>query len=98
MNNDAALDALSRRIERLESQERVRAVISDYAYAADTQDFALLGSIFSDDAVMDMGGTLLEGREAIVSTMASILNPSFIAKHFIVNEKISWIGGLAVAA
>jgi ketosteroid isomerase-like protein len=94
MDSDMTLDDLRARIDRLETHERMRALISDYAYAADTQDFALLGSVFAPDAVMDMGGTLLEGREAIVSTMASILNPGFVAKHFIVNEKISWNGSV----
>ncbi|MEY4135900.1 MAG: SnoaL-like domain [Actinomycetota bacterium] len=87
------LDAILARLDQLETHERIRALIADYAFAADTQDFELLGSVFAPDAVMDMGGTMLEGRESIVSTMASILTSDFVAKHFIVNEKITWTSG-----
>jgi len=88
--SDARIDDLARRVERLEATEAIRTAISDYALGADSQDWELLGSVFAEDAVMDMGGTVLTGRAHIVDTMKGILNPDFVAKHLIVNESIRW--------
>lgn len=79
--------ALAARLERLEAMEAARDTLFRYAQGADTRDWALLGSAFAPDAVMEMPDTEIHGREAIVAALRGMLPPEFVTRHLIVNPQ-----------
>jgi uncharacterized protein (TIGR02246 family) len=83
------IHALAARLERLETGEAARAALYRYAEGADTRDWALLGSAFADDAVLEMPGTQVRGRDAIVSSLRDMLPDPFITRHLLVNPQVS---------
>lgn len=89
MTEPADIHALAARLERLETGEAARAALYRYAEGADTRDWALLGSAFADDAVLEMPGTQVRGRDAIVSTLRDMLPDPFMTRHLLVNPQVS---------
>jgi uncharacterized protein (TIGR02246 family) len=89
MTEPADIHALAARLERLETGEAARAAMYRYAEGADTRDWALLGSAFADDAVLEMPGTQVRGRDAIVSSLRDMLPGPFITRHLLVNPQVS---------
>ena len=86
------VQALAARLERLETAEAARATLYRYAEGADTRDWALLGSAFADDAVLEMPGTQVHGREAIVASLRDMLPDPFVTRHLLVNQQVSLEG------
>ena len=82
--------ALAARLERLETTEAARSVLFRYADGVDARDWELLGSAFSDDAVLVMPGTEVRGRTAIVEAMRGMLPAEFVTRHLIVNPQVVW--------
>ena len=89
MTEPADIHALAARLERLETGEAARAALYRYAEGADTRDWALLGSAFADDAVLEMPGTQVRGRDAIVSSLRDMLPDPFITRHLLVNPQVT---------
>jgi uncharacterized protein (TIGR02246 family) len=89
MTEPADIHALAARLERLETGEAARAALYRYAEGADNRDWALLGSAFADDAVLEMPGTQVRGRDAIVSSLRDMLPGPFITRHLLVNPQVS---------
>lgn len=91
---DASVDvtALAARLERLETIEAARAALYRYAEGADTRDWDLLGSAFSDDAVMGLGEEEIRGRDAIVAALRAMLPDAFVTRHLMVNPQVTWTG------
>jgi uncharacterized protein (TIGR02246 family) len=82
--------ALATRLERLETTDAARAALFRYADGADSRDWSLLGSAFSDDAVLEMAGTEVRGRDSIVATLRDMLPSEFVTRHLIVNPQATW--------
>lgn len=83
------VSALAARLDRLETAEAARAALYRYAQGADTRDWALLGSAFADDAVLEMPGSQVRGREAIVHTLRGMLPDPFVTRHLLVNPQVT---------
>lgn len=90
MTEQADINELSQRLERLETTEAARAVLYQYADAVDTRNWGMLAGAFSEDAVFEMPGSQLTGQAAIVSAMQSMLPPEFVTRHLIVNPQVTW--------
>jgi ketosteroid isomerase-like protein len=90
MSEPIDLDALARRLERLESTEAARSALFTYAQAVDTRDWSMLGGVFSEDAVVEMPGQVVTGRTAIVEAMQGMLPTQFLTRHLIVNPQVTW--------
>jgi uncharacterized protein (TIGR02246 family) len=82
--------ALAARLERLETVEAARSALFRYAQGVDTRDWTVVGSAFSDDAVLEMPGTEVRGRAAIVEAMQGMLPAEFVTRHLIVNPQVEW--------
>jgi uncharacterized protein (TIGR02246 family) len=82
--------ALAARLERLETTEAARSALFRYAEGVDARDWAMLGSAFSDDATLEMPGTQVRGRAAIVEAMHGMLPAEFVTRHLIVNPQVTW--------
>ena len=63
----------------METAEAARAALYRYAQGADTRDWALLGSAFAEDAVLEMPGTVVHGRDAVVASLAEGRQPDAAA-------------------
>lgn len=89
---EASVDvtALAARLERLETIEAARAALYRYAEGADTRDWELLGSAFSEDAVMRLGEEEIRGRDAIVAALRAMLPAAFVTRHLMVNPQVTW--------
>lgn len=61
------LDEIRDRLDRLESKDAIRHIVSDYAIACDEHDLPRLMNLFTDDAVFDApnGAMVANGRSAI---------------------------------
>jgi len=80
--------AILARLDRLESAEAARAALYRYASAADSRDWSLLGSAFTEDAVMELPGQTVTGRDAIVDALRDMLPAPFLTKHLMVNPQV----------
>lgn len=87
---DDAQAELTARLERLETVEAARAALYRYAQGADTRDWELLGSAFSEDAVMTLGDQEVRGREAVVASLRTMLPEGFVTRHLMVNPQVTW--------
>jgi|DEB0MinimDraft_12_1074336.scaffolds.fasta_scaffold00729_7 ketosteroid isomerase-like protein len=90
MSESTDLQAISLRLERLETAEAARSALFTYAQAVDTRDWSMLGEVFSEDAVVEMPGLVLTGRTAIVEAMQGMLPTEFLTRHLIVNPQVTW--------
>lgn len=90
MEGSLDVSALAARLERLETAEAARAALYRYAEGADTRDWTLLGSAFSDDAVLVMPGSEVRGREQIVAALRGMLPDGFVTQHLLVNPQSTW--------
>ena len=84
-------DHLEQRLRRLEGAEAIRKLIAIYAIGADRKnDPAILGPLFSSDAVWEADGlTRLVGRQAIADGLAELAH-SFVSwsLHYMVSPLI----------
>lgn len=53
---DANIERLMERVQRLEDMEAIRHTWRDYCMRLDCEDWARLGDIFTEDAVLEMSG------------------------------------------
>ncbi len=84
-------DDESSRLERLETAELAREAGWRYATAVDTQDFDLLASVFTSDAVLTTRRGSRHGRDEIIAYYRPALADPLGRKHFIVNQKVTWV-------
>ena len=82
----ANADALSARIDALESQTAIRALATSYAIACDDHDLPRLLSLFTEDACFDApnGAMVANGRDAIEEMFINtfrIRGPSYHWTH-----------------
>jgi ketosteroid isomerase-like protein len=89
MTESVDVATLATRLERLETAESARSALYRYAEGADTRDWELLGSAFSEDAVMEMPDLQVQGRDAIVGTLRDMLPDGFETRHLLVNPQVS---------
>ena len=92
MSDSVDVSALVARVERLEAIETARAALYRYAEGADTRNWEVLGSAFAPDAVMEMPGAEVRGREAIVAALRGMLPPEFVTRHLMTNAQAEWTG------
>lgn len=73
-----------------EDQRAIEALLLRYATAADTRDFAMLASCFTDDVTADYGADIgrFAGREALVGQLAAMLGACGPTLHYISNVTI----------
>ncbi len=66
---DSELNEIFRRLDRLESVEAIRRIVSDYAIACDEHDMSKLMNLFTEDAAFDSpnGAMVADGKSAIES-------------------------------
>lgn len=91
MTGPEDVSALIARLERLETAEAARAASWRYARAVDGPDFALLATVFSEDAVLMTRRGPRQGREAIVDYYRTALADPLARKHFLVNQEVTWL-------
>ncbi|NIH80818.1 nuclear transport factor 2 family protein [Amycolatopsis viridis] len=75
------------RLDRLESIEEIRRLVSTYALALDSRDVDRLVSLFVPDVRVAGGGT---GREALAAWFGPVLRPYGVTFHLIGNHVIEF--------
>lgn len=88
LSMDAGLDL---RLRRIEACEAIRKLIATYALGADRRnDPAILGPLFSRDAVWELGGVArFTGRDAIAAGLAGLAQRYVIwSLHYMVSPLI----------
>ena len=80
------LDEILVRLDRLESKDAIRHLVTAYAVACDEHDMPRLTSLFTEDAVFDApnGAMVARGREAIAAMFVETLKirgPAFHWTH-----------------
>jgi uncharacterized protein (TIGR02246 family) len=76
----------------------VGAVLVTYARALDTKDWTLFRSLFTDDAVFDVAGTLIEGADLLTRHMAELHDPLDGSRHHVGNAVVDVDGATALAS
>ena len=80
MQANAAIEALTRRMQRLEDLEAIRDVIASYGPAADRGDCAGAASLWAADGAYDVGGTgISRGPDAIRALLEADTHQQLIA-------------------
>ena len=85
------IEQLLRRVDRLESKEAIRALVTAYAIACDEHDMPRLVSLFTEDARFDSpnGAMVATGRDAIEAMFIEtfkIRGPAFHWTHDVTVE------------
>jgi len=96
--NGLSLEALARRLDRLESLEAIKKLKHQYcAYCDDNYDPEGIASLFIEDGVWDAGEAFgrHEGRAAIKAFFAGVSNQIIFAGHLVMNERIDIDGDKA---
>ena len=80
---------LAERVARLETIERARGLIADYAEAVDRQNLAALARVFGPEAVLTTPGRTFEGITAITEFYRTTFadDPS-ARRHFVTNVRV----------
>ncbi|MGE3619154.1 MAG: nuclear transport factor 2 family protein [Acidimicrobiia bacterium] len=73
-------------------------VLNRYALALDTQDWDLLRTVFTDDAVGDYSAGTYEGFDAIKGLVDRALGPLDASQHLIGSQAITSLDGDAATA
>src|SRR5438445_2447880 len=87
MTTDAALAELQRKIDRLDSIEQIRQLVSRYALALDSRDVPALVDLFVEDVQVGRGQ---QGRDALAAWFDPILRPYRTTFHLIGNHIIDF--------
>jgi hypothetical protein len=69
-------------------------LLSRYHHAIDARDWDALGAVFTEDAVADYLGLVVEGRDAIVTWLSAALGDRELT-HFMANHVFELDGDLA---
>jgi len=73
---DQKLDALERRIDRLESLNQIERLQRTYGYFVDKSQWTRLSELFTDDATLEIGGKgLFIGRDRVLEYMQTAFGP-----------------------
>lgn len=74
----------------VEDQLAIQRTLHDYAWACDNGDWALLGSVFADDAELDYSSTggPSDGRDAVVAWLEASLTQVEMIQHVVSNLQI----------
>ena len=80
------------RLERLETAELAREASWRYATAVDTNDFDLLATVFTEDAVLTTRKGPRQGRDAIVDYYRTALADPVGRRHFLMNQTVTPLG------
>ena len=91
MPDDLDVGKLIARLERLETAELARQASWRYAVAVDTQDFDLLATCFTEDAVLTTRRGSHHGRNEVVAYYRPALADPLARKHFLVNQNVTWL-------
>lgn len=84
----AAITALTRRVDELESRVAIRALVTDYCLGFDTRDWDRFIGIWHPDAVWEIGppfGTF-EGHEGIRKAVFEVLYPVWRETHHLTSN------------
>jgi ketosteroid isomerase-like protein len=80
------LESLSRRLDRMESIEAIRALPVRYANAMDARDFDAAVALYTEDAPVAPG---VRGRAALKESFANVMGTYFTATvHFVGNHLV----------
>ncbi len=80
---------LAARLDRLESVEQIRQLVSRYALALDSRDVTALAALFANDVRVGDGRV---GRAALAEWFDGILRPYRITFHIVGNHVIDFTG------
>jgi ketosteroid isomerase-like protein len=86
------VEAMARRLARLEVAEAAREATWRYALAVDTLDFDLLSDVFTENAVLTTRQGPRQGREEILAYYRKALADPVGRKHFMVNQSVAHVG------
>jgi len=76
-----AQGAVPSRADQLWEIEQIHQLKARYLRAVDTKDWKLLESVFTEDAVLEVGGSRRNGRDTILAVMRSRLTPLTTVHH-----------------
>jgi uncharacterized protein (TIGR02246 family) len=77
--------------DRTADQLALRALVEQYARAADERDAELYADVFTDDAVLHTGRSEVVGREALL-TIAPRLARYRVTMHLVANHSVTFDG------
>jgi uncharacterized protein (TIGR02246 family) len=81
MVQTAAMDDWTDHGTQLWHLEQIRQLKARYFRAVDTKDWALLETVFTEDAVLEVAGGRREGRAEILTVMSTRLAPLVTVHH-----------------
>jgi uncharacterized protein (TIGR02246 family) len=85
-------------LAELADQAAISAVLTRYATALDARDWALLDTVFTEDAVGEYGGRVAGryvGRAAIVALVRGALTGLTASQHILANPRVRLDGDVA---
>jgi uncharacterized protein (TIGR02246 family) len=86
----AALDALARRVERLEAHEEIRQLVARYALALDQRDLDALCGLFAEDVRVGRDG---RGRDALKAWFDATLREQFTGTAHVTGNHVIELRG-----
>jgi gamma-hexachlorocyclohexane dehydrochlorinase len=86
--NQANLEALAERIDRVESKNAMRDLVTDYCRGFDQRDFERFLAIWSSDCIWDIGPPFgaFEGHSGITKAVKEILWPVWRETHHLTSN------------
>ena len=84
---------LQERIERLESRETIRTLVTDYSMAVDDRDVDTIGTLFAEKGVFGHadGSAVMHGRQEIVDFYNGRLGDMGPTNHYPDSHKITFV-------
>jgi hypothetical protein len=70
-------------LERLVAIQEIRDQISRYAIWFDDKDWESFATLWAEDAAFEVGGTVFEGRAAVLEFLTTCLPADYCGKHMI---------------
>lgn len=88
MTNEAMIQQLLQRVDRLESRQAMRDLVTDYCQAFDGVDFPRFLSIWWDDCVWDIGPPFgrFDGHAGIEKAVREVLWPVWRETHHLTSN------------
>lgn len=103
-NNNAAVEALAKRVQLMEDEKQIRDMIVDYGLSLDRKDFSGYSDLFAKEGEWSgqlSGMTTIKGPETIRATMEKnfaerVYDPEHITNlHLVTNVKVTIDGDRA---
>ena len=84
---------LQERIERLESRETIRTLVTDYSMAVDDRDVDTIGTLFAENGIFGHadGSAVMHGRQEIVDFYNGRLGDMGPTYHYPHSHKITFV-------